>query len=268
MEKLKIKVKDLRKLADGLERVHEGGTVGSLVGGVTGAAGGITSIVGLILSPFTLGASLIVTGVGIGVGVLGGAAASASNITKMVNQSSDRRAVESIIKETKEKVKAVVTWLQEINDSLQKISSRATTPDTQDHNSDENNLTRIGLRATRGLGGIAELVRLAQVINVGKIAAQTSRVVRIAEAATGVLSGLFLAADIFFIAMDAKEIHHIRKAKTGEEKTTAIRSEIMKFVVSVREAANNLQSVLDDLETILASIPSLGNGGESWKGKM
>ncbi len=179
-------MKELRKLADGLERVHQGSTIGSLTGGVIGAAGGITSIVGLILSPFTLGASLIVTGVGVGVASFGGVTAGVSNITKMVNQSSDRRAVRSIIKETKEKVKAVVTWLQEINDSLQKISSRATTPDIQDHNSDENNLTRIGLRATRGLGGIAELVRLAQVINIGRIAAQTSRVVRTAEAATGV----------------------------------------------------------------------------------
>ncbi|CAM4510679.1 unnamed protein product [Leuciscus chuanchicus] len=62
----------LRELADGLEKVHFNTTVSSLTGGVVGLAGGITSVVGLILAPFTLGASLIVTGVGIGVAVAGG----------------------------------------------------------------------------------------------------------------------------------------------------------------------------------------------------
>ncbi|ROL29789.1 GTPase IMAP family member 4 [Anabarilius grahami] len=56
----------LRELADGLEKVHFNTTVSSLTGGVVGLARGITSVVGVILSPFTLGASLIVTGVGIG----------------------------------------------------------------------------------------------------------------------------------------------------------------------------------------------------------
>ncbi|KAG5846274.1 hypothetical protein ANANG_G00148040 [Anguilla anguilla] len=69
---LQPKLKELDGVADGLERVHFGTTVGSLTGGVIGAAGGITTIVGLALAPVTLGASLIVTGVGIGVAAAGG----------------------------------------------------------------------------------------------------------------------------------------------------------------------------------------------------
>uniref|UniRef100_A0A3Q3JJG9 Uncharacterized protein n=1 Tax=Monopterus albus TaxID=43700 RepID=A0A3Q3JJG9_MONAL len=211
----------LRTVADGLERVHQGTTIGSLTGGVIGAMGGITSIVGLILAPFTLGTSLIVTGVGVGVSTLGGAAAGASNITNMVNQSSDRKAVRSIIKEFEEKINAVVTWLQEIYNSLQEIRNRFESADTIDRNSSENQLARLGLRAGRGLGGISELVRLVQVVNIGRIAAQATRAVRVAETVTGVLSGLFIAVDIFFIAMDAKEIHHIRQAKAAEERTAS-----------------------------------------------
>ncbi|KAM6923969.1 serine/threonine-protein kinase Nek3-like [Xenentodon cancila] len=125
---LQTKLKMLRDLADGLERVHEGTTISSLAGGVIGAAGGITSIVGLILAPFTLGASLIVTGVGVGVGALGGLTAGVSNITNMVNQSTDRKAIRSIIKEFEQKISAVVTWVQEISYSLQTISSRYAGP--------------------------------------------------------------------------------------------------------------------------------------------
>nr|XP_046263006.1 uncharacterized protein LOC124068652 [Scatophagus argus] len=266
VEKLQKKLGDLRGLADGLERVHQGTTIGSLAGGVIGAAGGITSIVGLILAPFTLGASLIVTGIGIGVGVLGGVTAGASNITNMVNQSADRKAVRCIIKEFEEKINAVVIWLQELLGILQTIRSRFGTFDTEFN---KDNLFRIGSRAGKGLGGIAELVRLAQVMNIGRIAAQASRAVRVAEVATGVFSALFVAVDIFFIAMDAKEIHHIRQAQAAEDtggsssesessqNTTPVRSEVMKFVLSIRQAADNVQKVLDELKGIISSIPSV-----------
>ncbi|KAM4586922.1 uncharacterized protein V3H82_005670 [Fundulus diaphanus] len=304
VEELQTKLGKLRALADALERVHEGTTIGSLAGGVIGAVGGITSIVGLILAPFTLGASLIVTGVGVGVGAVGGVTAGASNITNMVNQSSDRKAVRSIIKEIEQKVSAVVSWLLEINNGLQTIRSQCPqTPDT-DSKLTEENLRMAGFRAGKGLGGIAELIRLVRVVNIGKIAAQTSRAVRVAEVATGVLSGLFVAVDLFFIAMDAKEIHHIREAReaemrneppsTSESETggtmsssdqatllsnslmqesdaaesdirfgaegassppAKIKSEIMKFVQTVRVAARNLEQVLCELKTIISSIP-------------
>ncbi|GAA6235820.1 CBL-interacting protein kinase 24-like isoform X1 [Lates japonicus] len=307
VKELQTKLNKLRAVADDLERVHQGATIGSLAGGVIGAVGGVTSIVGLILAPFTLGASLIVTGVGVGVGTLGGFTAGASNITNMVNQSSDRKAIRGIIKEFEQKIKAVVTWLQEISNSLENIRSRCDSAETCDADR-QLSLTRLGLRAGRGLGGIAELVRLVQVMNIGRIAAQASRAVRVAEAATGVLSGLFVAVDIFFIAMDAKEIHHIRQAKAAEgatpksvsetdtddsvsatdqeapltstmmqeldshtsqaqdqsaRNTTPVQSEVMRFAQSVRQAAHNLQKVLDDLKVIISSIPSLGVERES-----
>lgn len=303
----------LRALADGLEHVHQGTTIGSLAGGVIGVVGGITSIVGLILAPFTLGASLIVTGVGVGVGAVGGLTAGASNITNMVNQAYDRKAVQSIIKEIEQKIYAVVTWLQELSNGLQTIRNKGFTNNTEGSSETVNNdgsnlnkdyLVKLGFRAGRSIGGTAELLRLVQVMNIGKIAAQASRAVRVLEVATGVLSGLFVAVDIFFIAMDAKEIHNIRQAKVEDEVArsesasntetnddepnfdntallmkdfelnteesqnqsspdkTPVRSEIMKFVRSIRQAADNLQKVVDELGRISAFIPSLGDDRE------
>lgn len=243
-------------MADNLERVHQGATIGSLAGGVIGAVGGITSIVGLILAPFTLGTSLVVTGIGVGVGVAGGATAGVSNITNMVNQSSDRKAIESIIKEFEEQITAVAMWLQEISNSLQMISGRCYSGDTsnnEDSSLNQDQWPRFGTTVGRGLGSITELFRLLRVVNIGKIAAQASRAVRVAELATGALSALFVAVDIFFIAIDAKEIHHI-KQKNTDGKT---RSEIMKFVQSIRQAADELQGVLDELKCIISTIPLL-----------
>ncbi|XP_035525287.1 apolipoprotein L1-like isoform X1 [Morone saxatilis] len=254
-EHLQTQLGKLRAVADSLENVHQGATIGSLAGGVIGAAGGITSIVGLVLAPFTLGTSLIVTGVGIGVGVAGGVTAGASNITNMVNQASDRKAVQSIIKEFDEKMNAVALWLQEISKSLETINRGCSgdVPTDEDSSLNQENFAKVGTRIGRGLGGVSELFRVLRVVNIGKIAAQASRTVRLAEVATGALSALFVAADIFFIAMDAKEIHHIRQT-TADGQTC---SEIMKFVHSVRQTADELQGSLDEIKGLIHIIPFL-----------
>ncbi|XP_032384548.1 apolipoprotein L3-like [Etheostoma spectabile] len=276
VEELQTKLDKLREVADNLERVHVGTTIASLTGGVIGAIGGITSIVGLVLSPLTFGASLIVTGVGVGVGAVGGVTAGVSNITNMVNQSSDRNAIRSFTKEFEQKFNAVATWHQEISYSLQStMSESADITDNKDSELNENNTLQLG----QGLSCISEAVRLGRTVAIGRTAAQTSRVVRLAEVATGVLSGSFVAVDVFFIAMDAKELHHIRQAKTAEEKggnvsdksetqdqpsqnTTSIRSEIMKFVHSIRQAADKLQKILDELKSSILLSLSLEDDSE------
>lgn len=264
---LKECVKKLRELAYGLERCHFGTTVASLTGGLIGVAGGVTSIVGLILAPFTLGASLIVTGVGIGVAVLGGATAGVSNITNVVNQSIDRRNVKNIIIKFQENMNSLVCCLEHIGQSR----------DTSENStySDDSNLrigtdgTKIVQRMGRGLGGIPELVRLTRVLSLGRVAAQTARAVRVAEVLGGVFSAFFIAVDIFFIAMDAKEIHHIRQAReeptVGTEGYTGlnegdsesdvtpkqeVKSELMKFVLKIRETADELEKAVDELDII------------------
>ncbi|XP_030635279.1 serine/threonine-protein kinase Nek11-like [Chanos chanos] len=266
----------LRALADGLEKVHYGATVGSLTGGVIGAAGGITSIVGLILAPFTLGASLIVTGVGVGVAVAGGATAGISNITNMVNQSTDRKNIRNIILEFQEKMNSVVICLQHITEGMEELKHQISLKSEQQSPSG-GTIVKVGARVSRGLGAVPELVRLLQVANMGKVAAQAARAVRVAEVATGVFSAFFVALDVFFIAMDAREIHHIRTTKASEaddmksklvlqspEATDSDsgadqepKSETMKFVKKIRETADELQMSLDELKEIISFIPKL-----------
>uniref|UniRef100_A0A673JR76 Uncharacterized protein n=1 Tax=Sinocyclocheilus rhinocerous TaxID=307959 RepID=A0A673JR76_9TELE len=82
---------------DELESMHKNTTVGSLTGATMGAAGGITSIVGLALAPVTLGVSLVLTAVGSVVGVAGGAT---GTICKSINNTKQKRLRENIEKIT------------------------------------------------------------------------------------------------------------------------------------------------------------------------
>ncbi|XP_029616349.1 apolipoprotein L3-like [Salmo trutta] len=275
MEELQITLYKLRTLADGLESMHKGTTIGSLTGGVIGAAGGITSIVGLILAPFTLGTSLIFTGVGVGVAVTvaGGATAGVSNITNMVSQSTDRQGIKNIIKEFQEKMSSVVTSLHDITEGLETLR-----PSGSFNIGNDNFNANAGARFGRGLGCIPELFRLLRVANIGNVVAQTAREVRVAEVATGIFSVFFIVVDIFFIAMDAKEIHNIRQAKANEqpgdtsklevmdtdsttelnpaceEPKAEVKSETMKFIQKIRQTAEQLQESLDELSDIISFI--------------
>ncbi|XP_067298880.1 uncharacterized protein [Pseudorasbora parva] len=273
IEELYTNLEVLEKLADGLEKVHYNTTVGSLAGGVVGLAGGITSVVGLILTPFTLGASLIVTGVGIGVAVAGGIASGVSNITKMVNQRTDRQQIKIMITDFQEKITSTSSCIQNIQIAVETQKVFFESKISQSNTQSGADLASVGARLGRGLGGIAELVRLTQVASVGRVAAQTARAVRVAEAATGVLAGLFVAVDVLFIALDSREIHKLRgdyasiasqqqsetnqeseMAATNTESEQKMRSEIMKFVKKIRETKEELKKIIDELNVELKKI--------------
>nr|XP_055026892.1 uncharacterized protein LOC129416583 [Misgurnus anguillicaudatus]XP_055026893.1 uncharacterized protein LOC129416583 [Misgurnus anguillicaudatus] len=274
-------LKFLRALAYDLERVHFNTTVGSLTGGLVGLAGGITSVVGLILTPFTLGASLIVTGVGIGVAVAGGVTAGTCNITNMVSQSTNREKIKMLIKEFQEKLASTVCCIQNIQIAMETLEKQFSTSDDAFVFTELG--ANVGARLGRGLGGIPEIFRVIEVANIGKIAAQAARAVRVAEAATGVLAALFIAVDVFFVFLDSREIHNIRQdnarilkmsrqglAPTSNQSTELtgqtsnssdttnllpsntqqaeeLKSETMKFVIKIRETTEELQTILDTL---------------------
>ncbi|KAI2645900.1 putative serine/threonine-protein kinase nek3 [Labeo rohita] len=268
-------LEELRALADDLERVHFNTTVGSLAGGVIGLAGGITSLVGLVLSPFTLGASLIVTGVGIGTAVAGGVTAGASNITDIVNQNTNRNKIKMLIKEFQEKITSTVCCIQNIQIAIETLERQFSISNDSFSNAQPG--ANAGARLGRGLGGIPEILRVIEVVNVGKFAAQAARAIRVAEAATGVLSALFVAVDVFFVFLDSREIHNIRQdyaqresqatsSQTAEstdqtsnnsdttnllpsytQQAEELKSETMKFVAKIKETTEELHKIVDTL---------------------
>uniref|UniRef100_A0A8C9RP68 Apolipoprotein L3-like n=1 Tax=Scleropages formosus TaxID=113540 RepID=A0A8C9RP68_SCLFO len=244
-------INELKGIADSLEGTHWRTTVGSLTGGVVGAAGGITSIAGLALAPFTLGASLIVTGLGIGVAVAGGITGATSNITKMVKYAADRKNMEKILKDYGELMQPIIIRLQELSEKLNILQQLSTLREKYQENFSRVDLIlQAGYRTGRSLTGIPELVRLIQMANIGKVAAQATRAVRVAEAFTGVLTGFFLALDIYFIVQDAKEIHNITQNNTD----TTTQSDTVKFIAEIRKTATELEKGLDELTKVMNEL--------------
>ncbi|XP_076144928.1 uncharacterized protein LOC143127358 [Alosa pseudoharengus] len=256
---LKEQTRHLDEITDQLEKVHRKTTIGSLTGGVIGAAGGITSIVGLVLAPFTLGASLAVTAVGVGMAAAGGATGAASNITSMVRQKTLRKTIEDILTDFQDKINPVLISVNKIKFRVAKMQEYRKFAITT-------HKLQAGIGAGRGAAGLLQVVRLAKAVNVGRVAAQATRAVSVAGKLTTVLSSLMLVLDVVFIAKDAKEIHEMKKLKKKAERESSpklsvteankIKSNMLKFINEMRNTARHFENILDELEKLKEVVDS------------
>ncbi|XP_052459284.1 uncharacterized protein LOC128017790 isoform X1 [Carassius gibelio] len=240
---LEALVSEWGRITDSMESAHYSATAGSLSGSVIGAAGGITALVGLILAPFTLGASLIVTGVGVGVGVAGGVTGAASTITNTVQQKSFRKSLEQIQQKYESVSEPILTPLNTLRKVLKKITkfSFFFGTSTFDNVEISCNLDR------RSMFCATQLMNLGLLANVSRIATQTARVGRVvAEAVSGVLSGLLVILDVAFIVMDSVDIHQMRQGKVDDPEK--VRSSVLKSIAEMRKTHNELCNVLKEMQ--------------------
>lgn len=83
----------LHALADDISEFHHKARIAGITGGTTTAVGSVAAITGLALAPITLGASLVITAVGVGVATAGGIASASAAISDNVNNMHDRKKV-------------------------------------------------------------------------------------------------------------------------------------------------------------------------------
>ncbi|KAG9260109.1 apolipoprotein L3-like, partial [Astyanax mexicanus] len=233
ISELQDQVIKLREITDSVEEVHRNTTIGSLSGGVFGAAGGIMTLIGLALTPVTLGGSLGLTGLGIAVAAGAGVTGAVSTITDLKKQKKSRKKIKTILNSIQNKLNPMLKILKEIELSLTEIP-RSQPTDLSTRNA------QIGLGLGRGAGYAVETVRLSNVVELGAVVSGT---VNAASAVTGIIASLFIVLDLFFIAKYTKELKEIDKYyKDGSE-----RSNTVKFVHAMKETVKSLNETLDKL---------------------
>lgn len=239
---------DLHAIADGLDRFNKKTKIAQITGGSTSAMGGIATITGLALAPFTLGTSLIVTAVGLGVAIAGGLTSASAGISNTVNNSLDRKKVERIVEDYQEKmadlnkcmkfIKQGITNLRKFN--LNRVKKHTYNQDFPGFD----NIYEDGAMAGKAiLSNANEIMRVMQVANAAGTTA--ARAVQIASISTGVLTGLFVGMDIYFVAKDS---HELKKGAKSE------------FAAKIREVAEQLHEGLVELNSIREEL-QLSNAG-------
>ncbi|XP_021469448.2 uncharacterized protein LOC110530582 isoform X3 [Oncorhynchus mykiss] len=239
---------DLNNIADALDCFNKKTKIAQITGGSTSAVGGVCTIVGLALAPVTFGTSLIVTAVGLGVATAGGLTTAGAGISNTVNNSMDRKKVEAIVTDYQEKITDInkcMLFIKQGIESLRrfdllKMKKHAYNRDFPGLN----NIYEDGAMAGKAiLINANEMMRVVQIANVAGSTA--ARAVQIASMATGVLTGLFVGMDIYFVAKDSKEL---KKGAKSE------------FAAKIREVATQLHDGLVELNGIRVELQSSDPG--------
>lgn len=247
---LQQRILELLALADAADNFHKKTVTASVGGGVASVAGSITTITGLILAPFTAGTSLIVTAVGIGVATAGGVASASANITDTVHSKTDRKKVEKMIQDYQEEIKDIkdcLDFLQEGMETLEEwnFEQYAEAIAKKHLNQNVKHVMKEGGRAGKSLVINTEsLISTVQVLSVAGGAAKAAQVMSVT---TGVMSGLFLALDVFFLAKDSVELK--KGAKT-------------EFAAKIRDVCTDLQGGLLELNKVKEQLQATMDGIE------
>ncbi|XP_078791133.1 apolipoprotein L1 isoform X13 [Oryzias latipes] len=238
-------IMDLNALADGLDKFNKNTKIAQITGGSTSAIGGVATIAGLALAPVTMGTSLIVTAVGLGVATAGGLTSAGAGISNQVNNSMDRKKVEKIVEDYQEKIadfNKCLKFIKQGIDNLRKFNllKMKNHAYNQDFPALSSSFYEDGAMAGKAiLINANEIMRVVQIANVAGSTA--ARAVQVASMATGVLTGLFVGMDIYFVAKDSKML---KKGAKSE------------FAAKIREVAEQLHDGLVELNTIRFELQS------------
>ncbi|KAM4552736.1 apolipoprotein L1 isoform 1-T1 [Odontesthes bonariensis] len=236
---------DLNSMADALDKFNKKTKIAQITGGSTSAIGGVATIAGLALAPVTMGTSLIVTAVGLGVATAGGLTSAGAGISNQVNNSMDRKKVEKIVEDYQGKMVDLNKCLKFIKQGIENLRKFNLIKMKKDaYNRDFPALTSSfyedGAMAGKAiLINANEIMRVVQIANVAGSTA--ARAVQIASMATGVLTGLFVGMDIYFVAKDSKEL---KKGAKSE------------FAAKIREVSTQLHDGLVELNGIREELQS------------
>ncbi|XP_066489977.1 apolipoprotein L6-like [Tiliqua scincoides] len=98
-KRIKRCIRSLQKMADAIDETHKNCTKASIAANSTGAASGILTILGLTLTPFTAGGSLILTAGGLGLGAVATAAGVSASIYESASTSKETKKAQELINE-------------------------------------------------------------------------------------------------------------------------------------------------------------------------
>ncbi|KAJ8272567.1 hypothetical protein GJAV_G00090720 [Gymnothorax javanicus] len=241
---------ELLSMADAADNFHKRALKASMGGRVASVVGSVTTITGLILAPFTFGSSIIVTAVGIGVATAGTITSASAHITDSVHSTLDRKKVEKIIQDYEGEIKDIrecMEFVQAGMDALQGWNFEKYTDSVAKRALNRNikHVVKEGARAGKALMiNTDKLVNTVQILSVAGGAAKAAQAISVT---TGVMSALFLALDIFFLAKDSHDLRKGAKTKFAK-KLRDVCKELQDGLLELNRLKTELQKTMDGVE--------------------
>ncbi|XP_041959059.1 apolipoprotein L3-like isoform X2 [Alosa sapidissima] len=110
---------EINRTADHISKAYSKLKAAGATGGATRAVGSAAAVTGIVLAPFTMGASLAITAVGVGVVAAGGL--TKASIKNKVAIDHDKRALEALVQDYRKKLEDIESCLQFIYTGMEHI---------------------------------------------------------------------------------------------------------------------------------------------------
>ncbi|XP_061080671.1 apolipoprotein L3-like [Conger conger] len=203
-----------------LDRMKMGASISSVAGSSVSLVGGIASIAGLALAPFTAGASLTLMMVGVGLGVTSGLSSLATGITELSVNTHHRKKINEIFQRFSEDVKTMQKCLEQVARCI--IPN--TVPDGLDVATRVVTLAKTTHSVSKGIDGLVDCASAKKVLRAKELASKSNAARKIpnmaddlgqlakgtplalsksARAGFIALNAFFIGVDIFFIYKDS-----------------------------------------------------------------
>ncbi|XP_052017614.1 apolipoprotein L3-like isoform X7 [Apodemus sylvaticus] len=206
-KKLEDHIRKLQDLADHLDQVHKDCTISNVVSTSVGATSGVLGLTGLILAPFTLGASLALSAASVGLG----AAASVTSLTTSIVEESISLSDES---EASRLVGASMNVFEEILKIMPKISIKLY--NTGMEVVDAFRTLKDQIRAIRTLRSISRPGAEARnVTSTGRSVQNVLPMTRAARFRAGGVTSLFLGLDVYNLVNESKDLYNGAKTESA-----------------------------------------------------
>lgn len=247
---LQRRILELLALADTADTFHKKTVSAAVGGGVASVAGGIATLTGLILAPFTFGTSTIVTAVGISVATAGSITSATANITDAVQSKMDRKKVEKMIQGYQNEINDIrdcLEFMQEGMNTLQEWDFKGYSESVVNTSLSRNikHVMKEGGRAGKAL--MINTDRLVNTVKVLGVAGGAAKAAKAISITTGVMSTLFLALDVFFLAKDSNELRKGAKTKFAS-KLREVCKELQNGLLELNKVKTQLQKTMDGIE--------------------
>ncbi|XP_041752432.2 uncharacterized protein LOC121581112 isoform X3 [Coregonus clupeaformis] len=247
---LQGRILELLAQADAADQFHKRTVAAAVGGGVASVCGSVATITGLILAPFTFGASIIVTAVGISVATAGSIASATANITDTVHSNMDCKKVAKMIQGYQEEIKDIRECMEFVQEGMEALQEGNFEKYTESANKKALNHNIKHVMKEGGRAGKKLMINTDKLISTVQVlgaAGGAAKAVKAISVTTGVMSALFLALDVFFLAKDSHELS--KGAKT-------------KFATKIREMCKDLQDGLLELNKVKAQLQKTIDGIE------
>ncbi|XP_038568715.1 uncharacterized protein LOC119898629 isoform X3 [Micropterus salmoides] len=212
---LKQHTAELVCIADNLDKVSKGTKIAGITGGATSVAGGVAAAAGVILCPLTMGASLGLTVLGVGVAAAGGVTGASAAIANKVNVSQEKKKIEKIFQEYSDLMEDIQDCLKFINEGMEQLKKH-----------DLSVLIKARM----------DSARVAGMIQLSTTGGASARAIEANSKASGMMQGFALGMDMYFT-----------QGKNGQKLKKGLES---KFAKKIRQVAQDLNEALDELMQI------------------